>query len=54
MSPYLFVIFLSVLMHDVECRFEKENGYIPNAFASDTKLWDLEYADDTVILAILL
>ncbi|CAE8706555.1 unnamed protein product [Polarella glacialis] len=51
LSPYLFIIVLSCLMHDVEEEFTHRYELLPNPFSASSPLWDLEYADDTVLFS---
>jgi hypothetical protein len=48
--PYLFIITLSVLLHDVEAESVEVHKYNPWVFSSYSPMWDLEYVDDTVII----
>ena len=50
LSPYLFVIFMSVLMDDVEERYVREVGHAPRVHTANDPLFDLEYADDVLLL----
>ena len=50
LSPYLFVIFMSVLMHDVETEYARQFGSTPYTHTVQDPLFDLEYADDVVLL----
>ena len=51
LSPYLFITVLSCLMHDVEEEYTQRYELLPNPFAASSPLWDLEYADDTVLFS---
>ena len=51
LSPYLFILVLSVLMHDVYSLFEQLFHYTPWTFSARTPVTDIEYADDTVLMA---
>ena len=51
LSPYLFVITLSVLFHDTYDAYTEVYGPRPSVLTSDFKLTDIEYADDTVLLS---
>ncbi len=51
LSPYLFIIYATVLMHDVEQDLKTEYMHIPYVHSSTDPLWDLEYADDVVLMA---
>ena len=48
LSPFLFTLILSVIMHDVETRIRDEH---PLATTPTFRLMDLEYADDTALIA---
>ena len=50
LSPYLFIIVLSHLMDEVQTKYEATYGPVPTLFNATSPLWDLEYADDTVLL----
>ena len=50
LSPYLFIIILTVLLKDVYSAFEKQYGRLPTVLSGHTTLCDVEYADDTVLL----
>ena len=50
LSPYLFIIILTVLLKDVYSSFEKQYGRLPTIISGRTTLCDVEYADDTVLL----
>ena len=51
LSPYLFILVLSVLMHDVYSLFEQFFHYTPWTFSARTPVTAIEYADDTVLMA---
>ena len=51
LSPYLFILVLSVLMHDVHTTFASLYHFTPWTFSTRTPLSDVEYADDTVLIA---
>ena len=51
LSPYLFSLVLTHLFHDVETSYQQTFGKIAGVFHVPTLLWDLEYADDTVLLS---
>ena len=51
LSPYLFILVLSVLMHGVYSLFEQLFHYTPWTFSARTPVTDIEYADDTVLMA---
>ena len=50
LSPYLFIIVLTVLMHDVQFSFETRFHFTPWTFSSRSPMTDVEYADDTVLV----
>ena len=50
LSPYLFTIVLSHLMEQVDSEYIRLHGTIPWVFSAASPLWDIEYADDTVIM----
>ena len=50
LSPYLFVVFMSVFMDDIEDRYVEEHGTPPRVHTAQDPLFDLEYADDVVLL----
>ena len=49
-SPYIFNIVLTVLLHDVEQDYIRINGTSPWVYSANQPLWDVEYADDTVLI----
>lgn len=51
LSPYLFIIYMNTLMHDLTEELQKQYTHIPGVHASDDTLYDLEFADDIVLLA---
>ncbi len=51
LSPYLFILFMSVLMHDVEAAYRIEMGNAVHTHSAADPLFDLEYADDTVLMS---
>ena len=51
LSPYLFGFVLTHLFHDVEQDYQSKFGEISGVFHVPSPLWDLEYADDTVLLS---
>ena len=51
LSPYLFGLILTHLFYDVEKSYETLYGEISGVFHVPSPLWDLEYADDTVLLS---
>jgi hypothetical protein len=50
LSPYLFIICLSTMFHDVETTYNATFGETPRIWSHNTKIWELAYADDTVLL----
>ena len=51
LSPYLFSMVLTHLFHDVEDTYTQLYLLIPGVIHTPSPLWDLEYADDTVLLS---
>ena len=51
LSPYLFSFVLTHLFADVESKYQEIYGQIAGVFQVPYPLWDLEYADDTVLLS---
>ena len=51
LSPYLFSMILTHLFHDVETQYETQFGLLSGVIHTPSPLWDLEYADDTVLLS---
>ena len=51
LSPYLFIITLSVLFQDTYDTYKSAFGPLPTVLQSDSPLCDIEYADDTVLLS---
>ena len=51
LSPYLFGLILTHLFYDVEKSYETLYGEISGVFHVPSPLWDLEYADETVLLS---
>ena len=56
LSPSLFIILHTVIMHDVEVAVrakldEQNDPYIPYVHSAQVPLFDLAYADDTLIVA---
>ncbi|MFM7855883.1 MAG: hypothetical protein ACKO96_29175, partial [Flammeovirgaceae bacterium] len=49
-EPYLFTLVLSHIMEQVDKEYENKYGSLPWISSAATPLWDVEYADDTVIL----
>ena len=51
LSPYLFGFVLTHLFHDVEADYQTRFGEILGVIHVPSPLWDLEYADETVLLS---
>ena len=51
LSPYLFIIVLSVLTHDSSVSFHRRFSYTPWTYSAENPLTDLEYADDTTLIS---
>ena len=51
LSPYLFSMVLTHLFYDVESQYTALYGLTPGVIHTPSPLWDLEYADDTVLLS---
>ena len=51
LSPYLFGFVFTHLFHDVEADYQTRFGEISGVIHAPSPLWDLEYADDTVLLS---
>ena len=51
LSPYLFVLCMSALFRHVELFYESHFSQIAGVINRPFPLWDLQYADDTVLLA---
>ena len=51
LSPYLFNILLTCLFWDIERSYETKYGVLAGVLSAPSRLWDLEYADDTVLLS---
>ena len=51
LSPYLFIIVLSVMLHDLDADLSL-NGTPQNVWSVSHSIYDLEYADDTLLLSI--
>ena len=51
LSPYLFSFVLTHLFADEESKYQELYGQIAGVFQVPHPLWDLEYADDTVLLS---
>ena len=51
LSPYLFIMVLSVMLHDVDKRL-LTHGVATNTWSVSKLVYDLEYADDTPLFGI--
>lgn len=51
LSPYLFIIVLSVIFSDVDTQLLK-NGVATNTWSVGRPTYDIEYADDTLMLSL--
>ena len=51
LSPYLFIILMSVLFRDVDSKL-RIMGTEPNTWSVGKPICDVEYADDAVLLAV--
>ena len=51
LSPYLFIIVLSVLFEDTYQQYVTQYGRRHTVFTHDSPLTDIEYADDTLLLS---
>ena len=51
LSPYLFIIVLSVIFQDLDARL-LEKGIPTNTWSEGNPIYDLEYADDTLLLSL--
>ena len=51
LSPYLFNFILSHLFHDAEQSYISQFGLLSGIINIPFPIWDLEYADDTVLLS---
>ena len=51
LSPYLFIIVLSAITTDLHSFFQKKFSYTPWTFSNSHPFTDVEYADDTVLIA---
>ena len=51
LSPYLFIIVLSVLFEDTYEQYVRQYGQRHTVFTHDSPLTDIEYADDTLLLS---
>ena len=50
LSPYLFIAVLTVVMHDVDQEFLLTHGTLPWVFSAASPMWDMEYADYTIMM----
>ena len=51
LSPYLFILVLSVLMEDVTSSYRSQFGILYSVVTHGIPLTDIEYADDTLLLS---
>ena len=51
LSPLLFIAILTCVMHDVDVEYEQRFGALPWVFSAASPYWDIEYADDTLLLS---
>ena len=51
LSPYLFIMVLSVIMHDVDNAL-LDTGVPTNTWSVGNPTYDLEYADDTLLISL--
>ena len=51
LSPYLFIMVMTVLMFDVDRRL-RTHGIPTNTWSVGKPVYDLEYADDTLLIAV--
>ena len=51
LSPYLFIMLMTVLFHDVDTRL-LSNGVPTNTWSVGKPVYDLEYADDTLLISV--
>ena len=51
LSPYLFIMVMTVLFHDVDNRLLRQ-GTPTNTWSVGKPVYDLEYADDTLLMAV--
>ena len=51
LSPYLFIIVLSVILHDMDQTLRSQ-GTPFNTWSEGRPIYDVEYADDTLLLAL--
>ena len=51
LSPYLFIMVMTVLLHDVDLRL-LSMGVPTNTWSVGKPIYDLEYADDTLLLSV--
>ena len=53
LSPYLFIMLMTVLFHDVDNKL-RSTGTPQNTWSVGKPVYDLEYADDTALMALSL
>ena len=51
LSPYLFIMVMTVLFHDVDVRL-RAGGVPTNTWPIGKPIYDLEYADDTLLMGV--
>ena len=51
LSPYLFLMVHSMILHDVDSQLLENGGVMPWVFGQQTDFYDLAYADDTALVA---
>ena len=51
LSPYLFIMVMTVLFHDVDTRLHG-HGVPMNTWSVGKPIYDLEYADDTLLISV--
>ena len=51
LSPYLFIMVMTVLFHDIDTRLLR-HGVPTNSWSVGKPIYDIEYADDTLLLAV--
>ena len=51
LSPYLFIVCMTVMFHDVEVAYMATHPVQPRMWSALTPFWEMAYADDTVLLA---
>ena len=51
LSPYLFLMVHSMILHDVDSQLLENGGMMPWVFGQQTNFYDLAYTDDTALVA---